>query len=48
MEFRDLKMQYQRYKYEIDRAIQKVLLKADFVNGAEIQILEERLAERAE
>lgn len=45
MEFRDLKMQYQRYKYEIDRAIQKVLLKADFVNGAEIQILEERLAE---
>lgn len=45
MEFRDLKTQYQKYKDEIDGAIQKVLVKADFVSGAEIQILEERLAE---
>lgn len=45
MEFRDLKTQYQKYKDEIDGAIQKVLLKADFISGAEIQILEERLAE---
>lgn len=45
MELRDLKTQYQKYKDEIDGAIQKVLLKADFISGAEIQILEERLAE---
>ncbi len=45
MEFRDLKAQYGRYKSEIDSAIQKVLDKADFIGGAEVKVLEERLAE---
>lgn len=45
MEFRDLKSQYQKYKPEIDDAIAKVLLKADFINGEEIRVLEERLAD---
>ncbi len=44
MEFRDLKIPYQKYKHEIDGAIQKVLMKADFISGAEIHVLEERLA----
>ena len=45
MEFRDLKAQYQRYKEEIDKAIQKVLVDASFIGGAEIKRLEDRLAE---
>ena len=44
VEFRDLKAQYQRYKNEIDNAIQKVLTNADFIGGNEVKILEERLA----
>ena len=45
MEFKDLKAQYQRYKKEIDKAIQGVLNKADFIGGEEIKVLEKRLAE---
>lgn len=45
MEFRDLKAQYQRYKKEIDEAIQRVLDNACFIGGMEVTKLEERLAE---
>ena len=45
MEFRDLKKQYQRYKNEIDSAIQEVLVNANFIGGNEVKVLEERLAE---
>jgi UDP-2-acetamido-2-deoxy-ribo-hexuluronate aminotransferase len=45
IEFRDLKAQYQKYKKEIDTAIQKVLENADFIGGNEVKVLEERLAE---
>lgn len=45
MEFRDLKAQYAQYKNEIDSAIQKVLLDADFIGGQEVKTLEKRLAE---
>ena len=45
MEFRDLKKQYQRYKNEIDSAIQEVLVNANFIGGNEVKVLEDRLAE---
>ncbi|MFF2446711.1 DegT/DnrJ/EryC1/StrS family aminotransferase [Neobacillus sp. NPDC058068] len=45
MEFRDLKTQYQKYKQEIDSAIQEVLTKANFIGGTEVKELEEQLAE---
>lgn len=45
MEFRDLKTQYNKYKTEIDLAIQEVLLNADFIGGNEVKLLEDRLAE---
>lgn len=45
MEFRDLKAQYQKYKNEIDSAIQQVLINANFIGGNEVKILEKRLAE---
>lgn len=45
MEFRDLKAQYNKYKTEIDLAIQEVLLNADFIGGKEVKLLEDRLAE---
>lgn len=45
MEFRDLKAQYNKYKTEIDLAIQKVLDDTNFIGGEEVRILEERLAE---
>lgn len=45
LEFRDLKAQYEKYKKEIDSAIQEVLENADFIGGKEVKILEERLAE---
>jgi UDP-2-acetamido-2-deoxy-ribo-hexuluronate aminotransferase len=44
MRFRDLKAQYQRYKNEIDAAIQRVLLSANFIGGNEVAELEEQLA----
>ena len=45
MQFRDLSAQYQRYKTEIDAAIQKVLCSANFIGGNEVAELEEQLAE---
>lgn len=45
IEFRDLKAQYQKYKHEIDSAIQEVLNDADFIGGKQVDILEQRLAE---
>lgn len=45
MEFRDLKAQYDRYKYEIDSAIQEVINNTNFIGGKEVKTLEERLAE---
>lgn len=45
MEFRDLKAQYDKYKYEIDSAIQEVINNANFIGGKEVNTLEQRLAE---
>ena len=45
MEFRDLKAQYEKYKSEIDSAIQNVLNNGNFIGGEEIQTLEDRLAQ---
>ena len=45
MEFRDLKAQYNKYKPEIDSAIQQVLNNTNFIGGQEVKTLEQRLAE---
>ncbi|WP_053360962.1 DegT/DnrJ/EryC1/StrS aminotransferase family protein [Bacillus sp. FJAT-27251] len=45
MEFRDLNIQYKRYKKDIDTAIQEVLSNANFISGKEIKELEAQLAE---
>jgi len=45
LEFRDLKAQYEKYKSEIDSAIQNVLNNGNFIGGEEIQTLEDRLAQ---
>lgn len=45
MEFRDLKAQYDRYKNEIDSAIQEVINNTSFIGGKEVNMLEKRLAE---
>ncbi len=45
LEFRDLKAQYNKYKKEIDFAIQEVLNNANFIGGREVDLLEKRLAE---
>ncbi|WP_027364654.1 DegT/DnrJ/EryC1/StrS family aminotransferase [Desulfotruncus alcoholivorax] len=45
MQFRDLKAQYQKYKAEIDSAIQEVLLNANFIGGKQVGELEALLAE---
>lgn len=44
MEFRDLKAQYDKYKNEIDSAIQEVINNTNFIGGKEVNILEHRLA----
>lgn len=44
IEFRDLKAQYEKYKTEIDSAIQEVINNANFIGGKEINTLEQRLA----
>ena len=44
MQMRDLQLQYDKYKQEIDSAIQGVLLRADFIEGKEVKELEEQLA----
>ncbi|WHY77371.1 DegT/DnrJ/EryC1/StrS family aminotransferase [Neobacillus sp. WH10] len=45
MEFRDLKTQYQKYKQEIDFAVQEVLTNANFIGGKEVKELEDQLAD---
>lgn len=45
MEFRDLKAQYNKYKNEIDEAIQGVINSSNFIGGKEVTTLEKRLAE---
>lgn len=45
MEFRDLKAQYDKYKNEIDSAIQEVINNTNFIGGKEVNTLEHRLAE---
>lgn len=45
IEFRDLKLQYQKYKQEIDSSIQRVLRNANFIGGKEVNDLEVSLAE---
>ena len=45
MEFRDLIAQYDKYKFEIDSAIQEVINNANFIGGKEVNTLEQRLAE---
>ncbi|MBB6216373.1 dTDP-4-amino-4,6-dideoxygalactose transaminase [Anaerosolibacter carboniphilus] len=45
MEFRDLKAQYNKYKNEIDSAIQEVLNNTNFIGGKEVDTLEKGLAE---
>lgn len=45
MEFRDLKIQYQKYQNHIDSAIKKVIQNANFIGGDEVDCLEKRLAE---
>jgi len=45
MEFRDLKIQYQRLKTQMDDAINKVLADANFISGVQVRELEEKLAE---
>ncbi len=45
MEFCDLNKQYLTYKKEIDAAIQSVINSSSFINGNEINLLEDELAE---
>lgn len=45
MEFRDLKAQYNKYKKEIDSAIQEVINNTNFIGGKEVNMLEQSLAE---
>jgi UDP-2-acetamido-2-deoxy-ribo-hexuluronate aminotransferase len=45
MEFRDLKTQYNKYKEEIDSAIQEVISNTNFIGGKEVTELEAKLAD---
>ena len=45
MQFRDLQKQYQVLKPEIDAAVTKVMTDCNFISGAQVKILEKRLAE---
>lgn len=45
MEFRDLNRQYIALKNQIDESIEKVILKAQFIGGAEVRELEATLAD---
>lgn len=47
MEFRDLRQQYRIHKSEIDRAVQNVLSKSDFIGGSKVEELEQKLADYA-
>lgn len=45
MQFRDLQKQYEVLKPQIDAAMQKVCVQADFISGHEVKELEQQLAE---
>ena len=45
MVFRDLKMQYSKYKTQIDTAILKTVENGQYIGGSEVKVLEQRLAE---
>ncbi len=45
MQFRDLQIQYQILKPEIDQAINEVLIKGDFISGPQVAELEKDLAD---
>lgn len=45
MQFRDLKAQYDKYKNEIDAAVQKVFSESNFISGPQVKSFEKRLAE---
>jgi dTDP-4-amino-4,6-dideoxygalactose transaminase len=44
MQFRDLKSQYEKYKNEIDNAVQNVFAESSFINGPQVKAFEQRLA----
>jgi dTDP-4-amino-4,6-dideoxygalactose transaminase len=45
MQFRDLKTQYEKYKNQIDTAVQKVFTESSFISGPQVKQFEKRLAE---
>lgn len=45
MEFRDLKVQYKKYKLEIDKAMIDVATNSNFISGYQVKELEKSLAE---
>jgi len=45
MEFRDLKTQYNKYKNEIDGAVNKVFTESNFISGLQVKQFEKRLAD---
>ena len=47
MQFRDLRKQYQVLKPKIDAAVTKVMTDGNFISGAQVRELEQRLAEYA-
>ena len=44
MQFRDLKTQYEKYKNEIDNAVQNVFAESSFISGPQVKAFEQRLA----
>ena len=44
MQFRDLKSQYEKYKNEIDNAVQNVFAESSFISGPQVKAFEQRLA----
>lgn len=44
MQFNDLQRQYAAYKPEIDQAMQRVVQSASFINGREVELLEQELS----
>ncbi|MGE4571915.1 MAG: DegT/DnrJ/EryC1/StrS family aminotransferase [Candidatus Izemoplasmatales bacterium] len=44
MKFRDLKSQYEKYKNEIDNAVQNVFSESSFISGPQVKTFEQRLA----
>ena len=45
MQFRDLKTQYEKYKNEIDSAVQNVFSESNFISGPQVKSFEKRLAD---